>query len=240
VKPPNERRQKGTRKSGAQPGHQGHSRKLVPVEEVDEVKELCLECCPECGSRELSQENPDTVQVQQVAELPERPVTITEYRRHGRFCACCGMVQYSSLPDGVIPNQLLGPRLLSLFGYMKGGMSVTLSELQQFSTDVLGLPVSEGTVANAIFRVSDAIEKPYNEVAQKIPEAKVLNIDETSWKDSGKTHWVWVFCSSLLAFFVIRPSRGSQVLREVLGETFSGAIVRYFLFELVMYAKLQK
>ena len=185
VKSPSEQRRPGERKSGAQPGHKGFKRELFPSDEV-EIKDLCLSCCPECGSEELEASSSDTMRVQQVAELPERPIIVTEYRQHGRYCPCCNVVKYRALPDGVIPNQLLGPRLLSLLGYMKGGMPVSLSDLQRFCADVFKLNLAEGTISNAIFRTSEALKKPYEEVAAHVPKTLVLNIDETSWNDSGR------------------------------------------------------
>lgn len=54
----------------------------------------------------------------------------------------------------------------------------------------------------------------------------MLHIDETSFKLNGKTVWVWIFLDPLTgnALFVIRPSRGRDVLEEVLPE-FDGVIV---------------
>lgn len=54
--------------------------------------------------------------------------------------------------------------------------------------------------------------------------------------DTGKRCWVWLFCNPVLAFFTISASRGSQVLREVLGETFAGAIISDFFSAYVAYA----
>jgi len=67
-------------------------------------------------------------------------------------------------------------------------------------------------------------------------EEKTLNIDETGWKDSGSRYWVWVFRNQLIAYFVISKTRGSKVLREVLGETFGGAITSDFYGANIGYA----
>lgn len=236
VKQPSEQRQPGVRKSGAQPGHKGHFRKKLSADKVDDTKEFHLEVCPECGEDKLEDEITENLRVQQVAELPERSIVVTEYRMHGRFCPCCGIVQYPKLPEGIIPNQVMGTRLLSLIGYMKGNMSISLSELQQFLRYVIGLTISQGTIGNAIFRVSDALAKPYDEVAKQLQKQESLHVDETGWKDCGKKLWVWLFCSGALAFFTIQNSRGCKVLKQVLGETFPGAITSDFYSAYVCYA----
>ena len=66
TKPPHERRRPGKRKIGGQTGHQRHLRKLLPAEEVDEVAELRLERCPDCGNADLGPEVEDDVRIQQV------------------------------------------------------------------------------------------------------------------------------------------------------------------------------
>lgn len=48
--------------------------------------------------------------------------------------------------------------------------------------------------------------------------------------------WAWVFCTSLIAFFCIRKSRGSDVLREILGTTFKGALMSDFYSAYVKFA----
>ncbi len=40
----------------------------------------------------------------------------------------------------------------------------------------------------------------------------------------GKRLWTWCFCASLFTVFKISPSRGSQVLIEVLGGEFDGVL----------------
>lgn len=165
-----------------------------------------------------------------------KPVSVVEYRQHGRYCKCCGVVQYPALPNAVIPGQALGPKLVSLCGYMKSTMGVSISEVKAFFDDVLELPISRSTVQNAVFRVSDALSRCHEELLKELPKQESLNIDETGWKDNGKRHWVWAFCTKLIACFVVRDSRGCQVLRDILGDTFDGAITSDFYSAYVCYA----
>jgi len=57
-----------------------------------------------------------------------------------------------------------------------------------------------------------------------LSEEDSLNVDETGHKDNGKRMWTWCFRASLFTLFKISPSRGSQVLLDVLGTEFSGTI----------------
>lgn len=107
--------------------------------------------------------------------------------------------------------------------YMKGNFGASYTALQQFCSEVLVLPISLGALGKVIKRTSQALAVPYNELALELPKQELLHIDETGWSDKGKRRWVWIFCNSALAYFTIQSTRGSTVLRQVLGETFKGA-----------------
>jgi hypothetical protein len=65
---PRGRKHKSKRKPGAQPGHPGHHRRLVPITEVSAVEVLLPKQCGHCGTR-LPQE-------------PGKVITEGEPRRH--------------------------------------------------------------------------------------------------------------------------------------------------------------
>ncbi len=234
TKPKEEQRQPGKRKVGAQPGHKANWRREFREDEIGRRRKIKISWCPECHNK--LKQRLDEVVVHQQAELVKNPVIVTEYQLHGGFCRCCNKVVYPPLPDGVIPGQLFGPRLLTLFGFMKAEMGVSVSELAEFSAEVLKLKISRGAVQNCIFRVSDAIKAAYDELAQAIPKQTALHIDETGWKEKGKRQWVWLFCNQVIAFFVISKSRGCQVLKEVLGDNFLGALTSDFYSAYTKYA----
>jgi len=75
-KPP--KRKKGRRKRGAQKGHEGKARTLLPPEEVDTF----VDCPPpeecECGGQVVV--NGEVVERKQVFELPKVKAHVTEYR----------------------------------------------------------------------------------------------------------------------------------------------------------------
>jgi transposase len=59
---------------------------------------------------------------------------------------------------------------------------------------------------------------------ETLPEQPVLNIDETGWKTQGKGRWLWVFVTPVIAFFHVAASRGSKVLKEILGDEYQGVL----------------
>lgn len=235
TKPSNEQRRPGERKIGAQARHPGKQRDMLPPEQVERKVLPAPEQCPGCGGS-LEEPQDLTELIQQTVELKEKPVEAIEYHCPGRWCSKCGKMHYAPLPEGVIEGQLFGPRLQALIAYMKGNLGASYTELSQFCTDVLGIEVSRGMLCRVIARVNQALGTPYQELEAHIRKENTLNIDESGWYDSGSRYWVWLFCTQLVAFFSIQPTRACKVLKEILGETFEGAIVSDFYGAYVKYA----
>jgi transposase len=80
VPPKPRQRAKGKRKRGAQPGHKGTTRKLVPIEEVKESYDVKPEVCRKCGHL-LAGEDPEPYR-HQVTEIPPVVAEVIEYRLH--------------------------------------------------------------------------------------------------------------------------------------------------------------
>jgi len=234
VKPPEAKDPKGPCRQGGQPGHRGVNRSPFRPDRIHHVEELHPTRCPHGHDGEL--EPTGQTKVQQVAELREDPLEITEYRLQGYRCSVCGEVVWAERPPGVVEGQLFGPRLMALMAYMKGSLHASYTGLAEFCQEVLDIDVSRSHVCNTIARVNDALAKPYEELAEHVPTEPVLNIDESGWKDKGVKYWIWVFSTSLISLFHIDRSRGSKVLEEVLGDTYDGTIVSDFFSAYVKYA----
>ena len=90
----------------------------------------------------------------------------------------------------------------------------------------MGLRVATGTVSNKINGLGRNLSGPAAAILAVLLNAHVLHIDETSFKVNGKIVWVWIFLDPVTesALYVLRPSRGRDVLKEVLAG-FKGTIV---------------
>ena len=228
VKPPkrtsskqaNSRKKK--RKIGGQPGHTKHERPPFSSDEIDDVREYRLNCCPDCGGRVSAR--PKAARVVQQVELAEKPVEIIEHRAQGCWCRRCKKVVYAPLPATVQKGGLVGPELTALVGYLKGACHASLSTIRKYFRDVLHIPISRGQLAKVIGKVSAALEPAYQELRASLPSEPHLNVDETGHKNNGKPHWTWCFRAELYTLFKIDSSRGSNVLIDMLGEEFNGVL----------------
>ena len=224
VKPPKTPLSKGgkKRKKGGQPGHPRHERPAFSPDEIDETEEYKLTHCPDCSTRlRRADEAP---RVLQQVELVEKPIVVTEHQGLAYWCRCCEKVCYGVIPREVQRAGLVGPRLTAFVAFLKGGCHASYSTVETLLRDVLDFQISRGQLGKLIGKTTAALAKPYEDLLALLPSEGLLNVDETGHKDSGKLLWTWVFRAELFTLFRIDASRGSDVLVEVLGKEFDGAL----------------
>jgi transposase len=213
---------KGKRKKGAQAGHTGAARELLPVEEVDAVVPcLPVTVCGCGGNIIIDESNPER---KQVIEIPEIKPHVTEFQIFGGCCADCDAKIRGVVPEGT-PAGMLGPRALATIAFLTGKFSLSKRDIEELFCDYFGLPISLGTVCNAEQIVADALKGPYEEVVAAIKNEPVVHADETSHKIAGKRGWIWLALSLTMAVFFARASRSKKVALEILGENFGGILV---------------
>ena len=210
------------RKRGGQVGHKRHERPAFPPEEVDRAWEYFLESCPDCG-HSLQPGDGEPRVIQQVAII-ERPTFVEEHRSVAYWCPCCGKQHYAPFPEGLVKAGLVGPRLTALVAYLKGPCHASFSTIRKFFRDVVGFRISRGQLSKLVQKVSVSLADPYEQLLALLPQEAILNVDETGHKDQGRRFWTWCFRAAQYTVYKIDPSRGSNVLIEVLGKEFQGVL----------------
>ena len=216
------KRPRSKRRRGGQPGHPGHTRTLLPVEDVDKIVPLKPEQCQGCQAP-LSGDDPAPFR-HQVIEIPPIQPVITEYQWHQLTCPDCGETTRAPWPAGV-PSGTYGPRVHATVALCTGSYRLAKRTTQQVMADLFGVPMSVGSISQSEKTTTAVIAEPVQQARAYVEAQSVAHLDETSWREGGKRAWLWVAVTSLVTVFLIRMSRGSQVARELLGETFSGILV---------------
>lgn len=212
----------GPRKQGAQPGHQGTSRPLLPADQVDKVVDRKPPPRCECGGPvRLSDAEP---QRRQLFDIPRINVFVTEYRLWAGRCELCGRPCRGTLPPG-LPDGMLGPRAMAIVALLSGKFHLSKRNIEEILGDLFGLAICLGTVSKTEARVAAALEGPVEEARRFVQHHDVVHMDETGWKEGGKKRWLWTAVTCAVAVFAIRCSRGAKVAIEVLGEAFAGILV---------------
>lgn len=212
----------GKRKIGGQPGHPRHDRPSFPPDLIDDTHDYTLDECPDCGGKLKDAALAPEV-IQQV-EIIVNPLHIEEHRGQAYWCPKCQQVHYAPLPAEVVKAGLVGPRLTALVAFLKGACHASYSTIRKFLRDVAGVQISRGQLAKLVQKVSASLEQPYDELLAALPDEARLNVDETGHPDRGDRLWTWCFRASLYTLYRIDPSRGSDVLVEVLGKEFDGLL----------------
>ena len=96
--------------------------------------------------------------------------------------------------------------------------AIPFERLARLLSDLFGLEISEGALANMLDDSAPAFAAQAGEIKQRLLSGTVLQSDETSVRVGKRTFWTWVFHHGDSACFVIRPSRGKAVVAAFLGD----------------------
>ena len=204
---------------GAPKGHPGTTRPWLVPHEGRYIR--CKEC-PNCHSKDVGVVGQ---RHQQQEEMPPdiRPKTVDVVRDVCR-CNKCGLKFVAR--DGRTPLQgRFGINLMVLVIFLKFIVRGVLRKTSSFLDASFAMKLAPASVQAIIERAAKAGEAEYNALKQKIRTAKLLYIDETSFRVLGRNWWVWVFRSDTDLLLVIRNSRGNNVLEEILGKDYAGIVV---------------
>lgn len=220
---PRPTKRKSGRKRGAQHGHRGKARMLLPPDRVQRFVDVRSPQCAECGTALVGSD--PKPQRHQVAEIPPVCAEVTEYRLHRLRCPQCGRHTRADLPPGV-PAGAFGPRLQAVCAMMRGAYRLSKRNIQQVLWDLYAVPLCLGSVHRLEQSTSAAVALPVEKAARHVRDAAgAVNVDETGWKQDKARAWLWVAVRGLVAVFLVRASRSAAVAEELLGTTPRGTII---------------
>lgn len=215
------RREPSGRQPGGQPGHEGQTRALLPVEEVQEVIPVKPPRCHRC-QQPLRGEDPQPER-HQVWEIPPIKPVVTEYQLHSLVCPRCGEATRAEVPSGV-PTGEFGPRVQAMAAVCTGVYHLSKRATQGLMSDLFGVELSVGTIANLEQATERALVEPVEEARAFVQAQPVAGLDETGWREAGQRAWLWVAVTAWVTVFAVRLSRGAKVAREILGAHFQGIL----------------
>jgi transposase len=234
---PVSRPKKSQRKRGAQPGHPGR-RRHTPLQ-PDRVRELQLDACPDCGG-ELKRTGETRERFSEDIPADLQP-TITKDVIHRDWCPNCRQRVEPKPPD-VLPRATLGNRALVLAALLHFLQGLTLSQIVDTFNFHLRLQITAGGLVQMWHRLADILFAWYAEIHEQSLDSSKLHADETSWRVSGQTHWLWCFANDDLCYYLIDRSRGSPALQKFFTRYFEGTLISDFWapYDAVLCADQQK
>lgn len=220
-KPSDKSKGKKGKKRGPKYDHPGKTRNGFG--QADKIEHLVPQQCPECGGGVQSVAG-GVEKVQQVAEFIEQPIEIREYHRPLHECRDCGWTGYSPLPLGVKEGFSYGARVCSVVGWLGYGGNLTWRKQEYYIEHVLGLPISQGSLAKMQQWFQHSLEPSYQKWLAYVQQPGVRCVDETIYCIDGIKYWLWVATSNQVCVLLLAPTRSAAELQCLLGEDFAGIL----------------
>ncbi|NJN74878.1 MAG: IS66 family transposase [Limnothrix sp. RL_2_0] len=207
-----EKENQGKRKASL--GREGGGRPLS--ENPDKIIKATVQSCQSC-TEVFGATFQTLVQRYDKIDIPPIQPIVTRVERYGCRCPKCGQQQIAPVPVGLEPGSPFGRRIAALVTTLRYNHAISYARMQQLLSEVFGLEISEGGIANLLSRVKGQLEAEVDGILEVLRSARLVCSDETSARVNAKNQWEWVFQNQSVCFHIIRPSRGADVIEAVMG-----------------------
>lgn len=211
-----QKKSKGKRKRGAQQGHEGAHRELLPPEKVSKFVDLYPPECENCWNP-LPQVPDPLPKRHQQTEVPRVEPYTTEWRRHAVTCPRCAYRTRAGYDENIIPASPFGPHLMAIIALVTGYYHLSRRKAVGLLSDILGVRVSLGALSAVEARVSDAVQPAVEEAWEQVGQAEVKHTDGTSWYQAGLSMALWTVATAAATVFKIVADNSKGTLRPLYG-----------------------
>jgi transposase len=216
----NKKPKNGDSKRGAPVGHRGATR---PTPEPDEEITVTAPECPKCHK---DPGDPQGFEVKSITETP-KPVQPKTTRFVVAQYECKGCNHSFTARHRDCPKEgVWGIRVYLLMVALRYGSRAPLRRVSNLLASLFGIEMTAKAVQDALRRVGRACGNEYWRILQRIRKAPWMHVDETSFRVDGRNWWTWIFRSPAGdVLVVIRPSRGKNVVDEILGPEWNKPLI---------------
>ena len=203
---PRSLRQRSGKKSGAQPGHEGHRLELMA--QPDQVEVYRVKQCAHCQVS-LANQPAEGVAQRQVFDLPPLRLVVTEHQAEVKTCPHCGETTQAEFPVEVTQLAQYGSGFKALLAYLNQKQFIPLERVSEFCEEVFHQPVGEGTIVLANVQIAAQVE-PVNDQAKQhlIETEETVHFDESGLRVAHKLNWVHSASTERVTCYHIDPKRG--------------------------------
>ena len=206
-------RQKSDKKTGGQPGHEGHS--LPFSEGPDKIERHRPEKCEQCDHPFTDEQLAAEVKRRQVIDLPPLQVEVTEHQVERLVCCECGAASDGQYPAGVTHPVQYGPGVKALAVYLKAQQLIPYGRSQQLLADLFGLTVTQGSLENFMREAASTVAPINTKIKAGLVGAKVVHYDESGFYIGGQRQWLHSASTPRLTYYAPHRSRGNKALTAI-------------------------
>jgi hypothetical protein len=207
---------KPKKKRGAPAGHKGATRETLVADDFVDVKP---EACPSCGRGRIKILKEDSKIVEDV-EIVKK---VTEFHFYECVCKDCGKNFMSTHPDLPVRGNF-GPNISSIWNMLHYYGTIPFERLSIVSKNCFSTPITPAGLHNTIYRTAGVFKPHFERIEKNVSKSKNVKSDETSYSYNGEKWWLWNISSNPDTLVLLRNSRGSKILKEVLGEFLDGVL----------------
>lgn len=201
-------------------------RELPSEEEINETHCVPLEFCPDCGNRVEDRSWHEQIQI----DLPQVKPQVVRFRTQSGYCLGCGKRVRSRHPEQIsqasgAAGVSIGPRAKALAADLKHRLGIPYRKISELFANGYNLEVSASGLCQADAQLAQKAQPVYHELVEAIRRSSAVYADETGWRIGVLSAWLWVFTSERITVYTIQESRAHEVVVEILGRKFGGALV---------------
>lgn len=204
-------REKGTKKQGAQPGHDGT--RMIIVGEPDHVTELIPTPCQKCPNWKRCKGTACNKERRYKVDI-KITQTLEAYDAYKVVCPKSNETLKGIFPDDIKGEIQYGSNIAAFIVALNTVGAVSAKRVQEIAGSLFGLPISTGTVCKMVARCAAKAATAVSLIKEKVMQLDAAHFDETGTRVDGKTRWVHVACNHELTYLFF-GKRGHDGMKEM-------------------------
>ena len=214
------KKNKRPRKPRAGAGNQAKHRK------ADRTETATVDECDRCGKDLRDKQALNSHNERLIEDIPDpvEETVVVEIIQEKKYCDDCQHV-VTAKSQQALPGADIGLNASVLIGYLWVALCLPYTRIKDYLKVFFGLEISTAGLSSHVIRIAGLMTEVYEDIRQDIQVGVTLFADETGWRVRGKNWWLWVFGTDRSAYYTVDKTRGSDVVRRVLGELFIGVLV---------------
>ncbi len=195
-------------------GRKGYCRPLS--DNPDKVVRVMAKACTCCG-HVFEEGDHKPHHAYDKVDIPEVKPHVTRVEVYEGVCPCCAHTSApQAAPEGLEEGSPFSRNIMALAVYLRFTHAISYERLVRLFRDLFSLSISEGGLNALLQRTKPCFDKQVEAILARLRKSRVIYSDETSVRIDGVNWWNWVFQNDAIVLHVIRRSRGTGVVEDIL------------------------